>query len=65
MSGVLMICAYRRETRTGAGIEVFEGFALLNEPAPQGVIEIFETQAQAVDAALVLLATPMPEALRF
>lgn len=61
MSGLLMICAYRREVRTDAGIEVFEGFALLNEPSPQGVIEIYATREEALEAALVLLKTPMPE----
>jgi hypothetical protein len=65
MTGPLMICTYRRDTYTKDGVERFEGYALMNEPTPEGIIEVFDTREQALDAALVLLATPLPALLRF
>lgn len=63
-SDILVIRHYRSETTTETGVFVFDGFALMNGIDAQSVIEIFDTQAAALQAARVLIDTPMPAWLR-
>lgn len=63
-SKVLTIRACRGAAVTEQGATVFHGFALLNGPHPENVIEIFATLKEAQRAASVIVATPVPAYIR-